>query len=187
MKLGSDTKERLKQIVKNAVAMDPMISLRELQAVLLQKGIKIGNLNSLARIRKELTKDAIEEMDRTQVIKRYADMEERMRVLRTELFKIIYPDYKNGVYPSYSEQISAMKTMVESDIKLFRAGLDMGIYRKDMAKGKKHTKEEEMAMRNRPFSPESIAERRRVMENWGMIDKDGNPIFKEKNVKLDAV
>jgi hypothetical protein len=179
MKLGSDTKERLKQIVKNAVTMDPMISLRELQAVLLQKGIKIGNLNSLARIRKELTKDAIEEMDRTQVIKRYADMEERMRVLRTELFKIIYPDGKSGVYPSYSEQISAMKTLVESDIKLFRAGLDMGIYRKDMEKGKKHTKEEELAMRNKPLPPEAKEMIKRAMQNWGMIDEDGNPIFKQ--------
>jgi hypothetical protein len=172
MKLGSDTKERLKQIVRNAVALDPMISLRDLQAVLLQKGIKIGNLNSLARIRKELTEDAIEEMDRSQVLKRYSDMEERMRVLRTDLFKIIYPDGKSGMYPSYSEQISAMKILMESDIKLFRAGLEMGIYRKDMAKGKKYTKEEELAMRNRPLDPEHRKAMLKAFKNFGLIPED---------------
>jgi hypothetical protein len=106
------------------------------------------------------------------VFKRYADMKERMRVLRTELLKIIYPDSKSGVYPSYSEQISAIKILIESDIKLFRAGLEMGIYRKDMAKGKKCTKEEELAMRNRPMNPEHRKTMLKAFKNFGLIPED---------------
>jgi hypothetical protein len=180
MKIGSDTKERLKRIIRDTLVVDPMISLRGLQAVLLEKNIKMGNLNSLAKVRKEITADAVEEADRTKILERFVQMDERARLMREQLFKVIFPSDKDLVRPTIGEQMSAMNLIVKTDLKLLRAALDMGLYRKDMAKGKKYTKEEEEAMRNRPLSEETREGIMRAMMNWGIIDKDGKPVFKEE-------
>jgi hypothetical protein len=180
MKIGSDTKERLKRIIRDTLAIEPMISLRELQVVLLKKNIRMGNLNSLAKLRKEITAEAVEEADRTKILERFSQMDERARLMREQLFRVIFPSDKESVRPTVSDQISAMNTVMNADLKLLRAALDMGIYRKDMPAGKKFTKEEEDALRNRPIPDEYKKSIMRAFRNWGIIDENGDFVFKEE-------
>ncbi len=172
MKIGTDTKERLKRIIRDAVALDPMISLRELQALLLKRNIKMGNLNSLAKLRKEITAEAVEESDRKQVIERFAEMSERSRLMQQQLWKVIFPSDTQLDRPTLSEQMLAMRTIASMDAKLLKAGIEMGVYRKDMLPGKKYTEEEEFALRNQPLPPEIKASIRWAFENWGFVPRN---------------
>jgi uncharacterized protein YnzC (UPF0291/DUF896 family) len=180
MKIGSDTKERLKRIIRDTLVVDPMISLRGLQAVLLAKNIKMGNLNSLAKVRKEITAEAVEEADRTKILERFVQMDERARLMREQLFRIIFPSDTELVRPTASEQISAMNMVIKNDLQILRAALDMGVYRKDMPSGKKFTKEEEAALRNKPIPEEYRKNIMRAFKNWGIIDDEGNFVLKEE-------
>ncbi len=190
MKLSTETKELVKKVIRDAIVLDPMISLRNLQALLKKKGVNIGNLNYLGKLRKEITADAVFEVDRTKVVERFAELDERCRVMRNQLFQIVFAR-DNPVpgerLPTASEQIAAISTITKMDVMLLKTAIDIGLYKKKTLPGKRYTAEEELAMRNKPLPPEAKEMIKRAMQNWGLIDKDGNPIFKEKNVKLDTV
>ena len=168
MRLGNDTKTRVKRIIRDAVALHPMISLRELQQVLSSRKIRIGNLNSLSKLRKEITEDALSEVDEKAMNEKIALVKERNRVITEKLFRIAFWDSDRAEPgtrpPSYSEQIAAMTTIVKMDIAIFRAELDFGMFKK-----KPLTKEEIRKLRNKPLSSEHRKDIERAMRNFGLI------------------
>ena len=172
MKLSTETKESLKRIIRDTIVLDPMISLRSLQTLLLKKGIKVGNLNYLGKLRKEITTDAVVEVDKQKVLERFTEVEERCRIMREQLWKVLFPDGKSGMMPSVSEQISAMRTIVQMDVKLIKAAIDIGLYTKKTAPGNKYTKEEELRMRNKPIPEEYKKSVIKAFKNWGIIPMD---------------
>src|SRR5438270_8176504 len=134
MRLSKDTKNRVKRIIRDAVALNPMISLRELQRALAERKITIGNLNSLSKLRAEITEEALVEVDRTVISEQIALMKERNRLVTEKLFRIAFWDKsaaEPGVKPpTYSEQIAAINTIMKTDLAIFHAELDAGVFKK---------------------------------------------------------
>ena len=168
MRLSNDTKTRVKRIIRDAVALHPMISLRELQQVLSNRKISIGNLNSLSKLRKEITEEALSEVDEKAMNEKIALVKERNRVIVEKLFRIAFWDGDHAepgtCPPSYSEQIAAMTTIVKMDIAMFRAELDSGMFKK-----KPLTEKEILKLRNKPLPQEYKESMEQAMRNFGLI------------------
>jgi hypothetical protein len=162
--MSNDTKERVKRIIRDAITLNPTISLRELHGVLLKRNIKIGNLNSLSKLRKDITDEALSEIDEKLMFQQIAQAKERNRVITERLWPVALGDSNNQKAPSYSEQIAAAEAIIKLDLSLLRTEIDLGIFKK-----KPLTEEEILQRRNKPLSPEQRANIHRALKNWGLV------------------
>ncbi len=172
MRLSNDAKERVKRIIRDATALNPLISLRELQKMLLKKNIHIGNLNTLGKFRTEITNEAVSEADPRLIKQHLARAKEKNRVITEKLWPIALGTGSGepGVpLPSYSEQIKAAGMIVKLDLDLFKTEIELGVFKKGPM-----TKEEELWMRNRPLPLELRESIANAMKNSG-FDMDSVP------------
>lgn len=165
MRMSTDAKERVKRIIRDATALNPLISLRELQKVLLKKNIHIGNLNTLGKFRTEIADEAVSEADPRLIKQHLARVKEKNRIITEKLWPIALGTGSGepGIpLPSYSEQIRAASMIIKLDLSLFKTEIELGVFKKGPM-----TREEELWMRNRPIPPEYRESIKRAMENWG--------------------
>ena len=165
MRMSNDAKERVKRIIRDATALNPLISLRELQRILLQKNIRIGNLNTLGKLRAEITSEAAAEADPRLIKQHLARAKEKNRIITEKLWPIALGTGSGepGIpLPSYSEQIRAAETIIKLDLSLFKTEIELGVFKKGPM-----TKEEELWMRNRPLPPELKESIANAMKNSG--------------------
>jgi hypothetical protein len=174
MKKPRTQEEKMKRIIRDAIVIDPLISVAKLQDALFEKGYRTTGNNPLdwdyvSKIRQKVHRQSVEAADRQKVNERIAEIKERYRLIFERLIRIaFYSDElkKEGVMPpSYKDQISALREIGKLDIAIFNAELDAGIF-------ERHIGTLEIEKRSKPLPPELKAQMLKAFANWGIIPKD---------------
>lgn len=174
MKILQPQEEKIKLAIRDAIAVDPLISISRLQDVLFNKGFKSANNQLLtwhyiAKIVRKINREAVEKADRQKITERLVQSKERYRLVFDRLMRIaFYTDdlKKEGMSPpSYKDQISALNSIVRLDVAILNAEMDAGIF-------ERHLGTLEIDKRNKPIPKELKEQIRRAMINCGMMAEE---------------
>ncbi len=174
MKKPRVQEDKIKRAIRDAIVIDPLISVSKLQDALFEKGLRSA-MNSplhwhyVAKLRDKIHRQSIENVDRQEVTHRIAEMKERYRLVFERLIRIAFysDDFKKeGIPPpSYRDQISALREISRLDVSIFGAELDAGIF-------ERHIGTLEIEKRNKPLPAELKAQMLKAFTNWGIIPRD---------------
>lgn len=174
MKKPHTQEDKIKRVIRDAIVIDPLISVAKLQDALFDKGYKTSSNNPLnwdyvAKLRGKIHRQSIENVDQQRVSARVAEMKERYRLVFERLIRIaFYSDdlKKEGLQPpSFRDQISALREISRLDVAIFGAELDAGIF-------ERHIGTLEIEKRNKPLPPELKTQMLKAFANWGIIPKE---------------
>ncbi len=168
-KILKPAEEKIMRAVRDAIVIDPLISLRSLQDALEKKGMRIANLHYLSRIIWKINGDLARQVDRQQMSGRIAQLKERQRIVVDRLVRIaFYTDdlKKEGMPPpSYKDQIAALNSIIKLDLAILGAEMDAGIF-------ERHIGKIALEARSRPLEPEQKQRMFDALVNWGIIPKE---------------
>ena len=128
-----EQEEYLRRNVRDAIALDPLISVRALQRqVQRQTGHSISD-KYLTKLRCKVRREVIIESDRKALHERFTEVKERYRVMIDRLSLLViwkFPDsIKAGLTkPTNQEIISAARTIAQMELALMKAELDIGVF-----------------------------------------------------------
>ena len=171
MKKPRIQEDKIKRAIRDAIVIDPFISIARLQDALFEKGYKTHSNQSLdwdyvAKLRNKVHRQSIEDVNHQEVVARIAQLKERYRIVFERLVRIaFYSDdmKKDGLPPpSYRDQINALREISRLDVAIFGAELDAGIF-------ERHIGKLEIEKRGRPLPPELKAQMLKAFANWGII------------------
>lgn len=169
--------EKIKRAIRDAIVIDPLISVAKLQDALFDKGYRSINNGVLhwhyvAKLREKIHRQTIENVDRQRVIERVAEMKERYRLAYEQFIRVAFQGEdlrKEGTIVSTRDRIHALKEIVKLDVAIFKAEMDAGIF-------DRHLGSVEIELRNKPLTVESRELIKQAMINWGMIPKELPPL-----------
>ena len=133
MKIVKEKEEFLNLSIRNAIAVNPLVSIREMQKIVSHNLGRSISDKYLASLMQKMRRRAIIQSDQKQVNERLMEVRERYRVLSERLNRIIFwqPFFwaEHGLKrPTLKEQISASKLLAQMDLALFRAELESGAF-----------------------------------------------------------
>lgn len=133
MKMLQEKEDFLKNTIRNAIAVNPLVSIRRMQEIVESNTGRSISDKYVSKLMRKIRRQAVIQSDRKQMNERLAEIRERFRVLTDDLFRTIYwkPDFikQYGLsYPSQKERFVAMKLLAQLDLALFHAELDAGMF-----------------------------------------------------------
>ncbi|MCX6737876.1 MAG: hypothetical protein NTY11_00395 [Candidatus Parcubacteria bacterium] len=133
MKILPEKEEFLQNTIRNAIAVNPLVSIRRMQEIVEYNTGRSISDKYTSKLMHKIRRRAVIQSDRKQMNERLAEIRERFRVITDDLFRTIYwnPDFLKQyglVHPSYKERLAAMKLLAQLDLALFHAELDAGMF-----------------------------------------------------------
>ncbi len=135
MKILPQQEYHIRQVIRDNLALNPLISIRNLQKVVEYNTHRPIGDKYLMRLLGKIRGEVIAQADRQGVAERLTEVKERFRVLRKELLRIVYwemryfPEY--GIErPSSRDRMNAIKTIAQMDLALLKTELDTGMFSK---------------------------------------------------------
>lgn len=132
MKILPQQETHLREIIRDALALDPLITVRRLQVMVRSNARRSISDKYLMRLMHKVRREIVVQSDRKKLTDRLAEIRERHATLRKHLLRIAYwspASADHGITrPKASEQIKAIKTVVQMDLDLLQAELDVGLY-----------------------------------------------------------
>lgn len=133
MKILPQQEATLREMIRDALALDPLITIRRLQVMVRNNARRTISDKYLMSLLKKVRREIVIQADRKKLTDRLAEIRERHATLRKQLLRIAYwspiGSADHGITrPKASEQISAIKAIVQIDLDLLKAELDVGIY-----------------------------------------------------------
>ena len=179
-KFSEQQEELIRRSIKDAIASDPIISVRKLQDWLFASGFETAEKNPLSlnyvhKMIKKVRTEVVQNVKNDRIEKRLAQTRERYRITYQHLFRIAHWTTKIQeeffiTKPENNERIRALEAMVKMDLAILAAEMTAGIYDKpDLADDKKG------------LSDDKVDKIKETFANWGIIFKS-----KEPEIKADA-
>jgi len=133
MKVLPEKEEFLKTTIRNAIALNPLVSIRRMQEIVEKNTGRSISDKYLNRLMHKIRRQAVVQSDRKQINERLAEVRERYRVLMDDLCRTIYwrPEFLHDYglqYPSFNERLAAMKLLAQLELALFRAERETGMF-----------------------------------------------------------
>ena len=133
MKILPQQEAHLREMVRDSLALDPLMTVRRLQKIITNNTHRTISDKYLMRLMHKVRRDVVIHSDRKKLTDRLAEIRERHETLRKQLLRIAYwspvGSADHGITrPKASEQINAIKTVVQMDLALLKAELEVGIY-----------------------------------------------------------
>lgn len=138
MRIVPAVEAELRREIRDARAIDPLISVSSLEQHLEKKFNRGFSYRYIAKLADKIARQALIEADRTQIEERLAFTRENYRIVRERLMQIIcwQPDPESPIpiekqRPPYNEDIiDAGKTIVMLDLAILKAEIDNGLYKR---------------------------------------------------------
>jgi hypothetical protein len=108
MRILPPAEERIRRTIRDARAIDPLITVTDLQATLEKKLNRTLSRKYITRIAGKVARQSLIEADRTQIEERLAQTREGYRLIRERLLKIVYWT------PETSRRVSSRRSMRRS-------------------------------------------------------------------------
>ena len=172
MKKGNVVEENIKIIIRDQIAINPIVSVRKVQMALHENGFqtyqgKPLDWHYIAKLIKKIHNENIATLKFHDKSARLIILRERYRVITDKLLKILFYDsYETDPetpVPSYNEQIMAANMLMRWEFALFAAEKDAGVFDLQVVNEDQ---------RNRPIDPETKAKIMLAFRNFGIIPKD---------------
>lgn len=169
--------EKIKRAIRDAILIDPLISVVRLQDALFEKGYRTSNNTPLdwryvEKMHDKVHRQAIEEVDRQKLSERVAQLKERYRLAYEQLVRIAFHTdemKKEGIPPpSTRERMTAFKEIVKLDLSIFGAEMTAGVFNKG-----KDEEVPEIEMRNRRIDDATRKSIHKGLVDFGIILPDG--------------
>jgi hypothetical protein len=126
--------DRIKRAIRDAQALDPLITITGMQETLEKRFNHSFSFYYVRKLMDKVARAALMDADRTQIEQRLAFSRDNYRMLRERLLKIVYWSPQTaapGIKPPFhNEIIEAAKTIVILDLALLKAEIDNGLYKK---------------------------------------------------------
>jgi len=140
MRIVPAVEAELRREIRDARALDPLISVSALEQHLEKKFNRGFSYRYIAKLADKIARQALIEADRTKIEERLAFTRENYRLIRERLAEIVFwqfdPDSPVPIEkqrPPYNEDvIDAAKTMVMLDLAILKAEIDNGLYRRPL-------------------------------------------------------
>ncbi len=176
MKKRLEVEQHIKQIIRDQIAVNPIMSIRKIQTALFDAGFKTYQDKLLdwyyvAKLVRKIQNENIATLKFQDKAARLVILREKYRIISEKLFKVLFYDTMQSdplvPVPTYQEQIAAANMIMRWELAVFYAEVDAGVFNKDV-------QESEAQLRNKPLPPEIRASIHRAMTNWGLIPKEEN-------------
>ncbi len=133
MKITKYKEEYLRSMVRDAIGLDPLITIRNLQNIVEYNTKRRISDKYIMRLMHKVQREAVVQSDRTKITERIAGVRLKFEALQKRLTLIAYwnPLYitRHGIHkPKQSEQIQAIKTIAQMDLALLKAEMDVGLF-----------------------------------------------------------
>ncbi len=176
MKKRLEVEQHIKQIIRDQIAVNPIMSIRKIQTALFDGGFKTYQDKLLdwyyvAKLVRKIQNENIATLKFQDKAARLVILREKYRVISEKLFKVLFYDTMQSdpliPVPTYQEQIAAANMIMRWELAVFYAEMDAGVFNKDV-------QDSEAQLRNRPLPPEIRESIHRAMTNWGLIPREEN-------------
>lgn len=161
MKMTDSKEARLRRVIRDAMAVDPLISLRSLQAALELKLKREFSLEYISKLRRKVDGEMAVVADREKVEDRIKYLRETNRVLRDEMFRIAFPPSDMLDPPNASQRLRALEMISKMDRAQVVIEMDLGLFTR-------HLGQLDVDVRLKPIDDDR---RRMIMDafkNWGI-------------------
>lgn len=134
MKIIPQKEEILKRTVREALAIDPLMSVRGLQRHFEYTHRKPISDKYASKLMRKVRNQVIAESDRKRMNERLAEVREKYRINMEYLARVIYWDNDNSLmkygidYPNLKERMAAVKLQCKLDADLFRLEMFAGMF-----------------------------------------------------------
>jgi hypothetical protein len=136
MKILPENEELLRKAVRNAIAINPTVSIRRMQKIVEKNVGRAISDKYASKLMHKVKRQAIIESDRSQINVRLAEMKDRFRMSSEQLLRVIY--WKRefqldfGIkQPEWRERNAAIKLLVQLDIALLKAEMMAGVFERN--------------------------------------------------------
>lgn len=159
MKITDTQEDALRRYVRDAIAIDPLISLRKLQVVIEKKCGRTLSQAYLIKLIRKSRGDARVLADKEKVEARIQQIRETYRILREGLFNIAYPP--EGLAAA-KDRIRAMEAIAKLEYNQARIEMDLGLFTR-------HIGEVAINHRMKPVSGDTMENIVKAFKAWGNV------------------
>jgi PAS domain-containing protein len=133
MKILEEKEKFIYQIIRDSIALNPLVSIRGLQEAFEKRTGRSISDKYVSKLRDKMRTRSIVESDRKKLNERLAEVRERYRVLSENLLRTIYWNWESlkicGIQqPNEKQRQSAIKLLAQMELALLRLELDMGVF-----------------------------------------------------------
>jgi hypothetical protein len=131
MRIVPAIEAEIRREIRDARAIDPLISVSSLEETLEKKFQRGFSYRYIAKLADKVARQALIEADRTQIEERLAFTRENYRIIRERLMKIVnWKTGDDGHGPWHSEVTEAAKAIVAMDLAILKAEIENGLYKR---------------------------------------------------------
>lgn len=149
MRILPPVEEKIRRTIRDARALDPLITVSGLQKTLEKKLGRTFTRKYIAKLADKVARQALIDADRTQVEERLNQLRETHRLARERLLRILYWSPENSLpgikAPLPMDILEAAKNIVMLDIAVMKAEIDNGMYKKPIEERAKEVRYEPLA------------------------------------------
>lgn len=129
----SDHKEaRLRRIIRDAMAIDPLISMNGLQRAVEKKiGRPIDEVY-LKKLVNKTTGEMVIVADREKVEERISYLRERNRIICDELLRMAFPDPNSPDQPGFIDRRKALESISNIEARQVKLEMDLGLFTRQL-------------------------------------------------------
>jgi hypothetical protein len=133
MRIVPAVEAELRREIRDARALDPLISVSALEQRLEKKFKRGFSYRYIAKLADKIARQALVEADRTKIEERLAFTRENYRIVRERLMKIVcWQPGDGGRAPWASEVTEAGKAIVAMDLAILKAEIENGLYKRPL-------------------------------------------------------
>ena len=162
--------QTIRRHIRDAMAIDPLISLMNIQKSLEKKLNRTISIVYIMRLVKKIGTELLVDLDRESVEKRVSQMRESNRIIREGLLKIEFPG--DGGYVENKDKIRALETIAKIDHSMAKIEMEFGIFSKKT-----------IEKTNDGFDDEKLEGIIKAFENWGVSP----PQMRKIEVKVQTI
>ncbi len=163
-RLSQHQESHLYRTIRDAIALDPLMTIPQLQKVLEQKTKRLFDKDYISKLLKKVSRGLTADIDRTKIAPRLVEIKEKHRLAYESLLKIAYDQVEMGQdRPSASDRINAWRTIAIIEKMSLDAEIELGIFNADTSK----VNDGEVTIRYRPLPHERVQLVANAMRLWG--------------------
>lgn len=132
MRQTKSQENHLRRVIRDAVAIDPLISSRSLQAVVEKKAGRFLSLNYVQKLMRKVDGELVMRADPQRVEKKIMYLRERNRVICEELFRMAFPPESSIEKPSVMDRRKALEAIARIEATQTKLEMDFGVFERHL-------------------------------------------------------
>jgi hypothetical protein len=152
---------RMRRIIRDAMAIDPLIDLKGIVKAVEQKMNRTIDPRYVKRLLRSITGEMSVVADREKVEERISYLRERNRIICEELFRMAFPGETVVPRPTLKERQSALKAISDIEARQIKLEMDLGLFTR-------HLGQLDVDHRLKPMDEDTLTTVVKTFEAWSI-------------------